>query len=604
MAGAPAGMPAVADASASARSAAGLPLRAVSNLLPPLTSVQAAQSAKRARANCPAKKLPLTSMSRSSALSSAQRFVQGKLGAKAMRAFRASRQYRSLTAVRKLKAAAGANGNLAGALAFALREHELAPGDPGPLVDAAAILTNVGKPREALALLDAADRTRRTVAAPMGLDGAAIALNNRGYALLRMGQYAKARAVLGKAIAREPLLSEARTNRSAASLCERPQLTWLNAGRTRSRQPPAVPPPVAETVALAPLGSVPAPEYEPVPRSSGELRFKAGGDGYEAVVDQLVAGILPLRGSIPPNEGGADPCGFHYPRSVDFATGCIAAAFVQVLSNEKASAVARAPQDHSADGLQLQAAVFFANTVVERNGEFPTCAAGDAWWASLQPVFERVRAEQLRWSGAYLALAREYAASLSDPIARKVIIWVARDKILAQQIEWAQDLDIVGGYIKTACSGENGGADPVHPPGGAEDPGCQLPDWLGFDNGFVELHWDCEQRFVEFHTPSPLSPFFRISQSLTKDTTTFMYGGKASVSVLKGTPVGKWVSAGASTKLGVYATFTKLNPLDRSNRMVDYGVVTPSHPSASVKAFNVKVSAPVDRVVGAFGWSP
>jgi len=281
-----------------------------------------------------------------------------------------------------------------------------------------------------------------------------------------------------------------------------------------------------------------------------------------------------------------------------------------VLGNTSSEAT-HYPLGSSAEGLQLSGAVDDAGAQLGPFGSHPggeglSCGGVSAWYAGLRPLFERVRADEQRWSGAYLSLAREYAASLSDPKARKFILNTARMTVISNQHLWASTLGVAANYVTMGGCGGGGGGEVAAPPGETADPGCLVPDWLQFsiDSGAVEFGQDCQHRYVEFHTPGPLGPFFRISQNLTKDTTTFMYGGKASINALKGTPIGKWVKVGESWKIGAYATFTKANPLDPSNRMVDYGWITPGHPSASASAFGVKISAPVDRVVGAFGWTP
>lgn len=237
---------------------------------------------------CPTKKRSAKPPKLTRALKTAAKVAAGRVGAKGMKVFRKSAQYDSVNALLDIEAAAGADDRrLPALLAIQLRLHQLSPRDPGPLVDAAGILANLNKPREALALLNAADKTHRSMAAPLGMNGTAIALNNRGYALLRLGQYRQAKRVLTQAIKKEPLLSEARTNRSAANLCQYPKQLWFNAGITRSPAGPAKNPPVDVNVTVAP----PSPGLKPIelPEARSWDQVGSNWDVMDRWLDRLAA---------------------------------------------------------------------------------------------------------------------------------------------------------------------------------------------------------------------------------------------------------------------------------------------------------------------------
>jgi len=116
-------------------------------------------------------------------------------------------------------AAATASNKGPGALAALLAAHQIDPQNPMHLVNAAGAAANLGMFNEALALLDAADAMGGDFGSPMGMNGHAVALNNRGFALAQLGQWAQAQSVLSNAIAMEPLLAEARTNLGIALFC-------------------------------------------------------------------------------------------------------------------------------------------------------------------------------------------------------------------------------------------------------------------------------------------------------------------------------------------------------------------------------------------------
>jgi Tetratricopeptide repeat len=117
-------------------------------------------------------------------------------------------------------AAATASSRGPGALAALLAAHQNDPQNPMHLVNAAGAAANLGMFNEALALLDAADAMGGDFGSPMGINGHAVALNNRGFALAQLGQWSQAQTVLRSAISMEPLLAEARTNLGIALFCQ------------------------------------------------------------------------------------------------------------------------------------------------------------------------------------------------------------------------------------------------------------------------------------------------------------------------------------------------------------------------------------------------
>jgi tetratricopeptide (TPR) repeat protein len=137
--------------------------------------------------------------------------------------------------------AATATNKGPGALAALLAAHQNDPNNPMHLVNAAGAAALLGMPNEALALLDAADGLGGDFGSPMGLSGKAMALNNRGFALLQTGQWSAGQAVLTDALAQEPLLAEARTNLSTSFLCQGDisnAAKHIRAGIIRSPQQP------------------------------------------------------------------------------------------------------------------------------------------------------------------------------------------------------------------------------------------------------------------------------------------------------------------------------------------------------------------------------
>ncbi|MFC4456149.1 tetratricopeptide repeat protein [Deinococcus sonorensis] len=117
-------------------------------------------------------------------------------------------------------AAALAAGRPRAALALLLAAQRAAPKNPWILVNLAGVLSLTGLPREAIAVLDAADQLGGALPAPAGVPGRAVALSNRGHAFLGLGRWKEAETPLRAALKLAPDFSEARANLSQALLCQ------------------------------------------------------------------------------------------------------------------------------------------------------------------------------------------------------------------------------------------------------------------------------------------------------------------------------------------------------------------------------------------------
>ena len=161
----------------------------------------------------------VNSMTLAQAMASIQQNLDQLAGAGALESFLTSSSQTNQEFLVARAAAATATNKGPGALAALLAAHHNDPQNPMHLVNAAGAAANLGMFNEALALLDAADAMGGDFGSPMGINGHAIALNNRGFALAQLGQWSQAQTVLGNAIAMEPLLAEARTNLGIALFC-------------------------------------------------------------------------------------------------------------------------------------------------------------------------------------------------------------------------------------------------------------------------------------------------------------------------------------------------------------------------------------------------
>ncbi|SMB78238.1 hypothetical protein SAMN00790413_06565 [Deinococcus hopiensis KR-140] len=117
-------------------------------------------------------------------------------------------------------AAAMAAGSPRLALALLLAAHRANPESAWTLVNAAGVLSLAGLPTEAVAFLDQADRLGGSWPAPGGVPGRALALSNRGHALLGLGRWKEAETPLRAALKLAPDLAEAHANLSEVLLCQ------------------------------------------------------------------------------------------------------------------------------------------------------------------------------------------------------------------------------------------------------------------------------------------------------------------------------------------------------------------------------------------------
>ncbi len=123
---------------------------------------------------------PAQKFTEKAALASLDRFLTTTAGADAMRAFAKSPDAKSAGAARAAAVAAITVGSPGAALAASLRVQELQPTRMEPLLNVAGLAVSVGRPNEAIALLDAAATRVEDGGAPMGIAHRSSALATRG----------------------------------------------------------------------------------------------------------------------------------------------------------------------------------------------------------------------------------------------------------------------------------------------------------------------------------------------------------------------------------------------------------------------------------------
>jgi hypothetical protein len=112
-----------------------------------------------------------------------------------------------------------AKGQPDGALVGFLAAHHSDPSDPLPLLDAAVILSAVGRQSDALALVNAAQRLPSGGVATLGIPVGALIDNARGVAMFRLGRFAQAAALFRAADAGTRRFPQPKRNLAAADLC-------------------------------------------------------------------------------------------------------------------------------------------------------------------------------------------------------------------------------------------------------------------------------------------------------------------------------------------------------------------------------------------------
>lgn len=147
-------------------------------------------------------------------------YLNAQVGAANIATFRTLPEAATADTAQAFAVAAIADRRPDGALTSLMVATEKAPNSPMILISTAGILNNMGMPNEALAFLDRAQTLPGEMASPLNIPGEQIAANNRGHALMVLGRWTEAEAVLRPIVEAETELAEVRTNLSIALLCQ------------------------------------------------------------------------------------------------------------------------------------------------------------------------------------------------------------------------------------------------------------------------------------------------------------------------------------------------------------------------------------------------
>jgi len=510
------------------------------------------------------------------ALANAERFLARKAGKKALTRLYSNRALRKPAGAVAVAAGGIATANPAGALAALLKARKLAPKDPDILVNMAPLLTHLGLAPEAIAVLDAADRMRGRSHAAMGLKPKAVALNNRGQALLGLGQWNPAAKALTKALALDPVLNEAATNLAAAELCrgkaeEAVRFFRLGQYRRRYDSIDAIPPsgegegtgrrPVGDWIDLSKGIDNQLPQL-PLPRSVDQT--EAAYDSYlaedNAVADrlnQVLAEESKFRAELSAQLAASSPATRARTNAVMSSAPdnwLVLSAAVRTREAEL-SRVAREWSEESSDAFPVWGARARDDCegvedldaqrrcMKEREREYCTAQTNPA----LSRFNSAIRSLEESKAALHSAGYRHdtaAAATLKRPAAHGLMLALARERGLRRY----SDLTSLGsGWSAYQCDAPRAPADAfgeVNTPGSSP---CQVPSF-SINLRVAEVSADCENIEAKIATEGALGAFLKVSHGVRSGETTVFAGPQGEVKI-PGTNIGATIEDGLYIKV-------------------------------------------------------
>lgn len=482
--------------------------------------------------------------------------------------------------------AAGKPGAALAALMPALQKH---PKDPLLLASASVLMTDVGKPAEGLALADAALKAHAGANGPMGISTAAVALNNRGLALLALSRYSDAVAPLGQAIAKAPLLAEARRNLAVAFLCSgRDALatTTYGDGLHRNAAIPAVeagdtPGPNVQPKADAVLdlshgeqGSLPKLVVPPNP-GAGVKSADSLDAAFHSRKDEAFS--LTMQGSTRSLQTGVT-AGFELVRITGIEDAAInwmhqrpdlAAQHAQLLSDEQ-------QMDAQFEKTWLHDVPAIAEdcgnkpTTAERNACYqgPCRSAIDAAHQQWLPVATDGNQVAHDWASGLYNYATAVAANLHNPAAHDATVLLTRATIwdnfatyeLGRVASWAAAEKDYSECIDASTGDDEAEQGSPEEPSGIPCPPQLDALHLSIDLSVIKIAVSCESISAGTGLPGVVAPFGNVSYAFKTGTTTAFVGLKTGLSApgfdvgAKGGFYMTWDGHGNPTDCGVRAT--------------------------------------------------
>jgi tetratricopeptide (TPR) repeat protein len=552
---------------------------------------------------CSTPPVTLEPMDLEAAIGNARAHLDDGAGSGAMAALEDSPEGASAETATAAAAAALVDGNDAGALAALLVAAGLEPDDPQHLVNAAGLLPAFGLGAEALAFLDAADGMEELTSSPYGIDAQAAALNNRGRALLALGQWADAEALLREAGELNPGLSEAVANLSLAVLCQGNRDEAMRLARaSRYRKPmrfverESTSTPVSEDAfdlsggLEAPEGLVPTVRLPETPEQGvaqwDQLReLKA--ELQQRFIDEAgrmaelqVASFRPDKPAI--TQTRESDILLHL-SGLSAPGGAVESEWQAVVAPlERASAILN-------EHFGTSGTVELLSNECAASGDYGGCmqaecvpatqAAHEAWIAEVSELDTAVRA----WADAYYPIATAIAAHVGDPDQYEITMITIRQQLDQGFLNVVTSAEGFAGF--EARSQDTCVRAPEPPPDEATDltqasggDPCSVPTGaISIKVAFVSISVNCSDWSVEAATPGAIGVFAQISS--TNGEVTVFVGPTAS------TGIGPFEG---STKGGFYVTVSETAGVRDFGYRVEPGSVSVGAGPVSVTAASVE----------------
>lgn len=194
------------------------------------------------------------------ALKHARKVTEARGTKKLIRRLRRGKALKTEGAARELAVASMLGGSPRLALAGLLAASEHDPRDRMNIVNAAAPLAMLGKPADAIALINHADKMRGPLPSVMGVPGKAVLENNRGYAYSKLKNPTAAVKAFRKALVAAPAMAEANSNLAGALVCagrSAEALRYVRAAHARNKLTYVSPVPAGAAAIANQLPTVP-----------------------------------------------------------------------------------------------------------------------------------------------------------------------------------------------------------------------------------------------------------------------------------------------------------------------------------------------------------
>jgi hypothetical protein len=545
------------------------------------------------------------------ALADARTYLS-KTAAAATKKLDASADTRTAGDAKEFAAGALVDGSPAAALAAYLDAYSHDPKDPELLIDMAGVLTPLEMPRDALAMLAAAQQLGASASSPAGYPMQAVALDDQGYAEMSMCDYSSAKSALNAAIALAPSMREARVNLAGVALATNGATpATATAAAQAIHRDPEVPVdqgdgglevPVAANVFdmsdPSPDPSLPELKLDSAESVEQAAALGASGGYWEQLYNAAESAHQPAP--IPPQQQLAPATQERFQ-----------AALEQIGDNDLATKALRdqVAQDEQDVSGALQSYFGSSNgwmTVSQSNDPQSACgqtrAAHAKWLMYMQPF----QADTLNLINEEYERDSAIAANFKDPyyhaaLENTIDNWVASQyALMAQQAwYWGQRLDAADMWVSTGggkwyydggCTTAQsavsaGSPTPITtPPVNDCEAAFGKEAELSLDLEIFSIDLSCEEVGVEVAAPDLIGPFVSTTYNWETGAVT-VFGGVKVGGSLPGTgwggeaDAGFYVSAGPSgvTDVGVKATTSEsyqVGPVTRSlgGTSVSYGV--------------------------------